>query len=186
MKINGQPLLLKGTNRHDTDPFHGRMVPQDVYLEDVVMMKQNNINAIRTSHYSNDDYLYWLCNEYGLYMMGETNMESHAINLVDDWENNNRLQALFYEMGMDRTETAYKHLRNHPSIIMWSIGNEMVYTSDPNSANGMFRDMIWYFKNIDPTRPVHSEGQNDTMGTDMGSNMYPTVSTVQGLSLIHI
>lgn len=178
MKINGQPLLLKGTNRHDTDPFHGRMVPQDVYLEDVVMMKQNNINAIRTSHYSNDDYLYWLCNEYGLYMMGETNMESHAINLVDDWENNNRLQALFYEMGMDRTETAYKHLRNHPSIIMWSIGNEMGYTSDPNAAGGLYRDMIWYFKNNDPTRPVHSEGQGDQMGVDMGSNMYPSVDTV--------
>ena len=180
MKINGQPLLLKGANRHDTDPFHGRMVPQESYLEDVTLMKQNNLNAIRTSHYSNDDYLYWLCNEYGLYMMGETNMESHAINLVDDWENNNRLQALFYEMGMDRTETAYKHLRNNPAIIMWSIGNEMGYTSDPNAAGGLYRDMIWYFKNNDPTRPVHSEGQGDQMGVDMGSNMYPSVDTVQG------
>ena len=74
-------------------------------------------------------------------------------------------------MGMDRAETTYKHLRNHPSIIMWSIGNEMGYTSDPNAAGGLYRDMIWDFKNNDPTRPVHSEGQGDKMGVDMGSNM---------------
>ncbi|MBQ9897964.1 MAG: DUF4981 domain-containing protein, partial [Ruminococcus sp.] len=82
-------------------------------------------------------------------------------------------KALFYELAMDRTETAYKRLKNNPSIIAWSIGNEMAYTSDPNAAGGMFRDMIWYFKNNDPTRPVHSEGQGSSMGVDMGSNMYP-------------
>ena len=172
--INGERLLLKGTNRHDSDPYYGRAVPQSTMLEDVMLMKEYNLNAVRTSHYSNDDYFYWLCNKYGLYMMGETNMECHAL-MGDDAG-----KGLFYELAMDRTETSYKHFKNNPAIVIWSIGNEMVYTSDPNSANGMFRDMIWYFKNIDPTRPVHSEGQNDTMGTDMGSNMYPTVSTVQG------
>lgn len=140
--------------------------------EDVILMKQNNLNAVRTSHYSNDDYFYWLCNSYGLYMIGETNLESHAIM------GNNDAKGLFYELAMDRTVTSYERLKNNPAIVIWSIGNEMVYTSDPNTSNGMFRDMIWYFKNIDPTRPVHSEGQNDSMGTDMGSNMYPSVDTV--------
>jgi len=165
--INGKRLLLKGVNRHDTDPFNGKAVPQATLREDVTLMKKNNVNALRTSHYSNDSYLYWLCNKYGIYVMGETNMESHA--LMD----NNNAKALFYELGLDRTETAYKRLKNNPSIVAWSIGNEMAYTGNPNDAGGLFRDMIWYFKNNDNTRPVHSEGQGSGMGVDMASNMYP-------------
>ena len=174
MTINGKRLLLKGVNRHDTDPFHGKAVPQETMREDIFLMQKNNVNAIRTSHYSNDSYLYWLCNKYGMYVMGETNMESHA--LMNDNDN----KARFYELAMDRTETAYKRLKNNPSIVAWSIGNEMAYTSDPNAAGGMFRDMIWYFKKNDPTRPVHSEGQGNTMGVDMGSNMYPASQWLGG------
>ena len=167
--INGKRLLLKGVNRHDTDPFYGKAVPQDTIREDVSIMKKNNINAIRTSHYSNDSYLYWLCNKYGMYVMGETNMECHALQ---DGKNNNT-KALFYELAMDRTETAFKRLKNNPSIVAWSIGNEMGYTGNASDAGGMFRDMIWYFKKNDYTRPVHSEGQDNAMGVDMKSNMYP-------------
>ena len=167
--INGKRLLLKGVNRHDTDPFYGKAVPQETIREDVRLMQLNNINAIRTSHYSNDSYLYWLCNKYGMYMMGETNMECHALQ---DGKNNNT-KALFYELAMDRTETAYKRLKNNPAIVAWSIGNEMGYTGNPSDAGGMFHDMIWYFKKQDGTRPVHSEGQGSGMGVDMGSNMYP-------------
>ena len=167
--INGKRLLLKGVNRHDTDPFGGKAVAQATMEEDIRQMQLNNINAIRTSHYSNDSYLYWLCNKYGMYVMGETNMECHA--LQSDKENDNK--AKFYELGMDRTETAYQRLKNNPSIIAWSIGNEMGYSGDPNAAGGLFRDMIWYFKKHDPTRPVHSEGQDDKLGVDMKSNMYP-------------
>jgi len=172
--INGKRLLLKGVNRHDTDPFYGKAVPQATMEEDVRLMQKNNINAIRTSHYSNDSYLYWLCNKYGMYMMGETNMECHA--LMND--NNNK--AKFYELAMDRTETAYQRLKNNPAIVAWSIGNEMAYTGDPNAAGGMFRDMIWYFKKHDNTRPVHSEGQGDKLGVDMNSNMYPGSDWVGG------
>ncbi|MBQ8922259.1 MAG: DUF4981 domain-containing protein [Oscillospiraceae bacterium] len=167
--INGKRLLLKGVNRHDTDPFHGKAVTQECMEEDIRQMKLHNINAIRTSHYSNDSYLYWLCNEYGMYMMAETNMECHGLMYGD----NNTQTGLFYELGLDRTETAFKRLKNNPAIIAWSIGNEMKYTSDPNYANGLFRDMIWYFKRNDSTRPVHSEGQGGSMGTDMNSQMYP-------------
>ena len=167
--INGKRLLLKGVNRHDTDPFHGKAVPQETMMEDVRLMQANNINAIRTSHYSNDSYLYWLCNKYGMYVMGETNMECHA--LMDN--KNNDMKARFHDLGLDRTETAYQRLKNQPCIVAWSIGNEMAYTGDPNAAGGLFRDMIWYFKKHDPTRPVHSEGQDDKLGVDMKSNMYP-------------
>ena len=79
IKINGKQLLLKGTNRHDTDPVYGKYVPEETQEEDVKLMKQYNLNAIRTSHYSNDEYLYYLCDKYGLYMMGETNLEAHAL-----------------------------------------------------------------------------------------------------------
>ncbi len=172
--INGQRLLLKGANRHDSDPIYGKAIPQATMLEDVKLMKQFNLNAVRTSHYSNDEYFYWLCNKYGLYMMAETNMECHAIM------GNSGNIGLFYELGLDRTETTFERLKNNPAIVIWSIGNEMAYTTDPNFGNGIFRDMIWFFKNNDPTRLVHSEGQNAGMGTDMGSNMYPGVGTVQG------
>ncbi|MCR4644418.1 MAG: DUF4981 domain-containing protein [Oscillospiraceae bacterium] len=169
MTINGKRLLLKGVNRHDTDPFHGKAVPQETMAEDVRLMQQNNVNAIRTSHYSNDSYLYWLCNKYGMYVMAETNMECHALQGDD----HNSEKALFYELGMDRTETAFERLKNNPSIVAWSIGNEMTYSTDPNAAGGLFRDMIWYFKKHDLSRPVHSEGQHFKMGVDMGSDMYP-------------
>jgi len=148
--INGKRLLLKGVNRHDTDPFNGKAVPQETLREDISLMKQNNINALRTSHYSNDSYLYWLCNKYGIYVMGETNMESHALL------NDNDGKALFYEIGMDRTETAFKRLKNHPSIVAWSIGNEMAYMGNPSDANSIFRDMIWYYWDY-PYTPFHCQ-----------------------------
>ena len=169
MTINGKRLLFKGVNRHDTDPFYGKAVPQETIEEDVRLMQQNNVNAIRTSHYSNDSYLYWICNKYGMYVMAETNMECHA--LQDN--KNDSTRALFYNLGLDRTETTFQRLKNNPSIVAWSIGNEMGYTGDANASGGLFRDMIWYFKKHDSTRPVHSEGQGTALGTDMNSQMYP-------------
>lgn len=174
IRINGKRLLMKGVNRHDTDPFYGKATPQATLEEDIRLMQENNINSIRTSHYSNDSYLYWLCNKYGMYMMAETNMEAHALM------NDNDAKGMFYELGMDRTKTTFERLKNNPAVVMWSIGNEMVYTSDPSASNGLFRDMIWFFKKNDGTRPVHSEGQGDSMGVDMGSNMYPGSSSLWG------
>ena len=164
--INGKPLVFKGVNRHDTDPFHGKYVPQDTTRMDISLMKQNNVNAIRTSHYSDDSYLYWLCNKYGIYVLAETNMESHALYEDSD------AKAKFYKLGIDRTDTAFKRLKNNPSIVMWSIGNEMGNSKDPNNSGGLFRDMIWYYKNNDYSRPVHSEMQSDLMGVDVYGQMY--------------
>lgn len=173
--VNGKPILLKGTNRHDSDPVYGKYVPESVQEEDVRLMKQNNLNAIRTSHYSNDEYLYYLCDKYGLYMMGETNLESHGLMYN---KNAQVLQAHFKKLVMDRTVTTFERLKNRTAIVIWSTGNENYYSDDANYAEGMFYDLIWYFKDHDATRPVHSESSNKANGTDMGSNMYPTVETV--------
>ncbi len=170
--INGQPLLFKGVNRHETDPFYGKHVPKAVAEEDVKLMKQYNINAVRTSHYADDEYFYYLCDKYGLYMMAETNLECHAIS-----GDSNKVAQYFTNLAMDRTTTAYQTLKNQTAIVMWSIGNEMGYTV--TGGNNLFPKMIWYFKDHDPTRPVHSEGQGSNGGVDVDSNMYPSVSTVQ-------
>ncbi len=173
IKINGKPILLKGTNRHDTDPVYGKYVPLDVQEKDVELMKQYNLNAVRTSHYSNDEYLYYLCDKYGLYIMAETNLESHALM------NNGNAQKNFKKLAMDRTVTTFQRLKNRTAVVMWSTGNENYYSGDKNYADGMFYDLIWYFKDNDKTRPVHCESSNKANGTDMGSNMYPSVGTVQ-------
>lgn len=170
--INGKQLLLKGTNRHDTDPKYGKYVPHETQEEDIKLMKQYNLNALRTSHYSNDEYLYYLCDKYGIYVMGETNLESHALM------NQGEKQVNFKNLAMDRTVTAFNRLKNRTSIVMWSTGNENYYSSSASYANGMFYDLIWYFKNNDSTRPIHSESSDGNNGTDMRSNMYPSVDTL--------
>lgn len=176
--INGKRLVFKGVNRHDTDPFYGRYVPQEMMKKDVELMKQYNINSIRTSHYSNDDYLYYLCNKYGLYMMAETGVECHAM-MYGDANVREEKQARFYELVQDREKTAFHRLKNISSIVSWSIGNEMTYCSEkPSYANNIYADAIAYFKTNDPTRPVHAESLFDQGGVDMASNMYPAVPTV--------
>ncbi|MEY8391219.1 glycoside hydrolase family 2 TIM barrel-domain containing protein [Lachnospiraceae bacterium 45-W7] len=176
IKINGKPILLKGTNRHDTDPVYGKFVPLETQKKDVELMKQYNLNAVRTSHYSNDEYLYYLCDKYGLYMMAETNLESHALM------NNGNAQKNFKKLAMDRTITTFQRLKNRTAVVMWSTGNENYYSDNKNYADGMFYDLIWYFKDHDKTRPVHCESSNKASGTDMGSNMYPSVSLVQQMA----
>ncbi len=171
--INGGRLLLKGVNRHETDPFFGKAVPRATALEDVRLMKENNINAVRTSHYSDDSYFYWLCNKYGLYVMAETNLECHALM------NDDAARARFYELAIDRTATAFERLKNEPCVVAWSIGNELAYTDDPASSGGMFLDMVRFFKDNDPTRPVHSESLGSSLGVDMASNMYPSSDSLR-------
>lgn len=172
MTINGQPFYLKGTNRHDTDPLYGKYCPHEAQYEDVKLMKQHNINSIRTSHYSNDEYLYYLCEKYGLYMMAETNVECHALQNSDE-----KLKTPFKNLVMDRTVTAFERLKNRTAIIMWSTGNESYYSYNNNDnrnyCDGMFYDLIWYFKDHDKTRPVHSESSGSQNGVDMESEMYP-------------
>ena len=168
MLLNGKPFYLKGTNRHDTDPVYGKYVPHEVQFEDIKIMKQYNINAVRTSHYSNDEYLYYLCDKYGLYMMCETNVECHA--LMNSPESQ---KTPFKKLIMDRTVTAFERLKNRTANIMWSTGNENHYNTSKTYCDGMFYDLIWYFKDHDSTRPVHCESSHSENGVDVDSDMYP-------------
>lgn len=193
MKINGQPFYLKGVNRHDTDPLYGKHVPKATLEEDIFLMKKFNFNAIRTGHYPNDEYLYYLAEKYGLYVMCEANVEAHA--LMNDKESkdskgnkyfvndgnkgNGDAQKLFKELVHDRTVTNFQRLKNRTCNMFWSIGNENFYKSDcKNYADGMFYDAIWYYKNNDGTRPVHCESAYDNNGVDIYGTMYKRVNEV--------
>ena len=178
--INGQPLLMKGTNRHDSDPIAGKYVSKEVYDIDLQTMKQYNINTIRTSHYANDEYLYYLADTYGFYIMAETNAECHAVAQRDRTNAtvyNEYLGAIF----KDRTITSYQTLKNHSSIVSWSIGNECGSTSAENST--IYYWMTDYFHDNDPTRFVHSEFMQWNEHTDTESNMYPTVEKTQSMAV---
>ena len=177
--INGQRLMFKGADRHDSDPIYGKYVPESTIQEDLRLMKEYNLNAIRTSHYSNDDYLYWLANEWGLYILAETNVECHALFA----ENYNADKAKFKAAVMDREDTAFQRLKNNPSIVMWSIGNEIGYPTSPTAADSMFNDAVWFFKDNDTTRPVHCESLSagNGFGVDVASTMYASQDYVKAM-----
>ena len=183
IKINGENLLLKGTDRHDSDPVYGKATPMKSVEADLSLMKQNNINAIRTSHYSNDDYLYWLANRWGLYIMAETNVESHCF-MSDGWLGGesgiaSRYKAKFYNVIMDREETAFERLKNNPSVVMWSLGNETARPYKLDDGNYVFRDAMRYFKEEDPTRPVLFESFGPDMGGDLHGEQYTGVDGIK-------
>ena len=120
--VNKQPVLFKGVNRHEHDEFTGHVVSKESMIKDIEIMKQNNINAVRTSHYPNDPYWYELCNKYGIYLIDEANVESHGFG----YEKNDTPAFMpeFDAMHMDRWKRMVERDKNHPSIIMWSLGNE--------------------------------------------------------------
>ena len=171
IQLNGKRLLLKGTDRHDSDPVTGKYVSHAVYEEDLKLMKQFNINTIRTSHYPNDDYLYYLGDKYGMYIMAEANAECHAII------SNSGNIALLKKIVLDRQATQYQTLKNHTSIISWSIGNEMFYWSAVNATvQSIMTEAATYYSDRDPSRFVHSEGSMWNGGTDVRSGMYWALS----------
>ena len=164
--LNGKPILLKGVNRHDTTGQYGRYVPRDVYEKDVTLMKQMNINAVRTSHYPNDKYFYYLCDKYGIFVLAEANMETHGS------VNGNDTDAWFADAVRDRIETLTTQKKNRTSILIWSLGNE---------TNGCdtLRDLIHALHETDPTRMVHFEPYADSNGVDLASHMYYSVSDME-------
>lgn len=151
MLVNGKPIILKGVNRHDHHPDLGRSVPPSWMEEDVKMMKQNNINAVRTAHYPNDPYFYYLCDKYGLYVIDETDLECHGFELVGnvDQISDDPKWELSY---VDRVRRMVERDKNHPSIIMWSLGNESGYGKNHDA-------MYEWVKSRDNTRLVHYEGE---------------------------
>jgi beta-galactosidase len=179
--VNKQPILFKGVNRHEHDEFTGHVVSKESMLKDIEIMKQNNINAVRTSHYPNDPYWYELCNKYGIYLIDEANVESHGFGYQKD--KTPAYKPEFEAMHMNRWERMVNRDKNHPSIIMWSLGNEA--GDGPTFVKGY--DWI---RNFDDSRPVFYERTSDRsdlkrMGIDLKPHtdflgwMYATMNQIK-------
>ncbi len=144
LRINGRPVLFKGVNRHDHHQEHGKTVSRADMRRDVELMKQHNFNAVRTAHYPNDPYFYDLCDEYGLYVIDEANVECHAYQPGDRLARDPDWTVAF----LDRVARMVERDKNHPSIVMWSLGNESGYGFNHDTAAG-------YVRGRDPSRVVH-------------------------------
>lgn len=160
--VNGQPVLFKGANRHELDPVTGYVVSMDRMLEDIRVMKELNINAVRTCHYPNDPRWYELCDIYGIYMVAEANIESHGMGYGDKTL---AKEPTYEKAHLERNESNIKIYKNHPSIIFWSVGNEGGY--GPNFEKAY--DLV---KAYDPSRPCQYEQAGQNGKTDIFCPMY--------------
>lgn len=160
--VNGQPVLFKGANRHELDPVMGYVVSMDRMLEDIRVMKELNINAVRTCHYPNDPRWYELCDIYGIYMVAEANIESHGMGYGDKTL---AKEPTYEKAHLERNESNIKIYKNHPSIIFWSVGNEAGY--GPNFEKAY--DLV---KAYDPSRPCQYEQAGQNGKTDIFCPMY--------------
>lgn len=181
MTLNGKRIVFKGVNRHEFSSVSGRCVSEEELRKDLITMKRNNINAIRTCHYPDTSRVYELCDELGLYMIDETNLETHG-----SWDVAEFMKDYTYVlphdkpewlgMMLDRANSMYQRDKNHPAILIWSCGNESFGGKD-------IYEMSQFFRQTDPTRLVHYEGvfhdrrYNDT--SDMESQMYPSVEAIK-------
>lgn len=147
MLVNGQPVLIKGVNRHEIDPDGGYVMSRERMLQDIKLMKANNINAVRTCHYPDDSYWYDLCDQYGIYVTAEANIESHGMGYHEKTLGKNKA---YHKAHLERNERHVRRNINHPSIIVWSLGNE--------AGDGQnFVDAYKLVKQLDKTRPVQYE-----------------------------
>ena len=186
--VNGKPIIFYGVNRHEHHPLFGRSVPYEAMRADLVLMKQHNINAIRTSHQPNDPQFYDVCDELGFYLIGEADLECHGFDppergkITDPTLEGLELQEVVFKAAakwttdnpewrdayVDRATQLVERFKNHTSIILWSLGNEAFYGR--NCAS-----MYEWIKAADPTRLVHYEGDREGESTDLYSVMYPTI-----------
>ncbi len=166
--LNGRPITLRGVNRHDTHPDLGHVTPRAHMRRDITLMKQHNINCVRTSHYPNDPYWLDLCDEYGLYVIDEADLEAHGFGIGGDWGELSKTPA-WREAFADRAERLVQRDKNHPSVIIWSLGNESGYGPNHHA-------MIDTIRALD-SRPIHYESasEEDYAGLDMVSRMYTDV-----------
>ena len=167
--VNGQPVLLKGANRHEMDPDEGYNVSEKRMIQDIMMMKRLNINAVRTCHYPDDPRWYDLCDKYGLYVVAEANQESHGFQYGDDAA---AKKPEFAKQSMERNQHNVSMFYNHPSIITWSLGNETVMGDN-------FIQAYKWIKSQDKTRPVQYEQARRGEGTDIFCPMYYPVSACE-------
>lgn len=168
--FNGQPLMIRGVNRHDFDPDHGWAVPRERYIQDLNFMKKANINSIRTSHYPDDPYFYELCDEYGFYVMDECDMESHGVRRKGVPGSN----PVWTNAVVDKMERMVLRDRNHACVFMWSLGNE---AGDGDN----FMKMKEAALRLDKTRQFHYEGDFELTKSDVISRMYPLPDIMEKL-----
>lgn len=171
--MNGVPIKLKGANRHEFECTRGKALTEEVMQQDILLMKRHNLNAVRTSHYPNDVRWYDLCDRYGIYLIDECDLETHgfgdigsASQLSDD--------PAWQPHYLDRMERMVKRDRNHPSILLWSLGNESGYGRNHAAMADLTRQ-------IDPTRFIHYEGDYKIETADVHSRMYTDVETVAAI-----
>lgn len=167
---NGMPLMIKGVNRHDFDCDNGWAVPREIYTQDLDIMKQNNINSIRTSHYPDDPYFYDMCNKYGFYVMDECEVETHGVRRKGVPGSN----PIWTGAVVDRMQRMVLRDRNNPCVFMWSLGNEAGDGSN-------FMEMKKAALALDNSRQFHYEGDFDLTKSDVISRMYPTKDIMEKL-----
>ncbi len=174
--VNGKRILVKGVNRHEHDEVKGHVPNRQLMEKDIQMMKQFNINTVRTSHYPNDPYWYELCNKYGLYVVDEANIESHGMGATGQgsWDTAKHVayRPEWEAAHMDRIKRLYERDKNIASVILWSMGNEC--------GNGkVFHDAYSWLKQTDNTRPVMFEQAGEDTNTDIVAPMYPRLTAMK-------
>ncbi|EJB5270220.1 beta-galactosidase [Vibrio vulnificus] len=168
LKLNGKPLLIRGVNRHEHHPELGHVMTEEDMIRDICLMKQYNFNAVRTAHYPNHPRWYELCDQYGLYVCDEANIETHGMQPMSRLSSDPQWAHAY----MSRYTQMVLRDKNHPSIIIWSLGNESGHGSNHNA-------MYAWSKNFDPSRPVQYEGGgSNTSATDIIAPMYARVNTL--------
>jgi beta-galactosidase len=168
--VNGVVILIKGVNRHEHDEKTGHVISKESMLKDVQLMKQNNINAVRTSHYPDDPYWYALCDQYGLYLFDEANIESHGMGYHPDRTLGNNPD--WKKAHLERIQRMIERDKNHPSVIVWSMGNE--------AGDGVnFEAASDWIHQRDPSRPVHYERALKRPHVDIYSPMYPGIDYIE-------
>ena len=180
MKLNGKRIIFRGINRHEFSSIGGRHVTKEEMMEDILFMKRNNINAVRTSHYPNDTLWYDLCDIYGIYLIDEVNMESHGswtkMDVFDPSWNVPGSDNKWSDLVLDRVKETYERDKNHPSILIWSIGNESWAGTNTVKMHDLFHQ-------LDDTRPVHYEScmrvPEFRNSTDIESYMYAKVPEIE-------
>ncbi|MBU2426170.1 MAG: DUF4981 domain-containing protein [Gammaproteobacteria bacterium] len=174
--VNNQAIYIRGVNRHETSPINGHVVTQQEMLRDIQLMKSLNINAVRSSHYPNNPYWYKLTDKYGLYVIDEANIESHPLAVKEETQLGNEMS--WFAAHLDRTQRMVERDKNHPSIIIWSLGNEA-------GTGKIFEQTYQWIKQRDPSRPVQYEPAGTEAYTDIFAPMYPSMQRLETYAKEH-
>ncbi|MEV0385886.1 glycoside hydrolase family 2 TIM barrel-domain containing protein [Nonomuraea sp. NPDC050643] len=169
--INGAPVLFRGVNRHEHDPDRGRSLDRDTMIRDIELMKRHNVNAVRTAHYPPHPEFLRLCDEYGLWVVDECDIETHGF-IYAGWEGNPPAEPMWRDALLDRARRMVERDKNHPSVVVWSLGNE-------SGAGAAFGEIEEWIRRRDPTRPLHYERDPLYRHSDFYSLMYPSLDDLE-------